>query len=244
MGEPVTQAEGAGPQDGLSETARDRSDRIEEALRDRICMLDYPPGQRLSEAELAAEFGISRTPLRRVLARLEAEGLVDAVHGVGTFVTDLADDALDQIYHLRIALCILPARLDPRPPSPALCRQFRALAARAAALPADPTNRRDFARLILDFILAQGQLSANRPLMQMTRHLYLQTARIWIHSLAADDLDLAEEIAIFAREAEDVCTALQAGDLEAAASIHRAHVSMSFRRILARRQRPAPPDRR
>ena len=54
-------------------TARARSERIYRSLRDRICLLDYPPGARLSEEELAAEFAISRTPLRKVLARLEAD---------------------------------------------------------------------------------------------------------------------------------------------------------------------------
>ncbi|MDO7654393.1 MAG: winged helix-turn-helix domain-containing protein, partial [Paracoccaceae bacterium] len=52
-------------------------------IRSRISVLDYPPGMRLSEVELAEEFGTSRTPLRRVLARLEDEGLVKPMHGVG-----------------------------------------------------------------------------------------------------------------------------------------------------------------
>ena len=54
--------------------ARQRFERIHRVLRDRICLLEYGPGARLSEVELAREFGISRTPVRRVLGRLEAEG--------------------------------------------------------------------------------------------------------------------------------------------------------------------------
>ncbi len=57
-------------------------------IRQRICLLDFPPGAQLSETALAEEFGTSRTPVRRVLARLEEEGLVQSVHGVGTLVTD------------------------------------------------------------------------------------------------------------------------------------------------------------
>ena len=52
-------------------TARDRFERLHAELRDRICLLEYAPGTRLSEEALAAEFGVSRTPLRRVLGRLE-----------------------------------------------------------------------------------------------------------------------------------------------------------------------------
>lgn len=216
-------------------SARDRTDKIEEVLRDRICLLDYPPGMRLSEAELATEFGISRTPLRRVLARLESVRLLHSVHGVGTFVTDLADEELDQIYRLRIELAQLAGRLDPVPPSDTLLAQFRQLAARAAALPPDPDTPRPFAQLIMDFILAQSQLSANQPLMEVTRHLYFQTARIWVHSLFTSALDLSEELAVFAREVADVLSALEAGDLDAAASIHRTHISLSYRRMRARR---------
>ena len=39
-------------------------------MRRRICLLDYQPGTRLNERELAAEFGISRTPMRDVLQKL------------------------------------------------------------------------------------------------------------------------------------------------------------------------------
>ncbi len=217
-------------------SALERAEQLEEELRDRICLLDYPPGMKLSEAELAAEFGISRTPLRRVLARLEAAGLVSSVHGVGTFVTDLRDEELDQIYRLRLELASLAGRLDPVSPSADLLSRFRRLAVRARALTPDPDVPRPFAQLIMDFILAQSELSANAPLMDTTRHLYFQTARIWVHSLMSTQLDLAQELDLFAREVEDVVAALEEGDLEAAALIHRAHVSMSWRRMQARRK--------
>jgi DNA-binding GntR family transcriptional regulator len=223
-------------QDSAPLSARDRAERIEEILRDRICVLDYPPGMRLSEAELAEEFGISRTPLRRVLARLESAHLLHSVHGVGTFVTDLADEELDQIYRLRIELAQLAGRLDPVPPSTALLTQFRDLADRAMALQPDPETPRPFAQLIMDFILAQSQLCANKPLMEVTQHLYFQTARIWVQSLFTSSLDLAEELSVFAREVADVLAALEAGDLDAAASIHRTHISLSYRRMRARRE--------
>ncbi len=67
-------------------SARERADRIYRILRDRICLLEYAPGSLISEEELAQEFEVSRTPVRRVLGRLESEGLVQSVHGVGTLV--------------------------------------------------------------------------------------------------------------------------------------------------------------
>ena len=78
--------------------SRERFERIYRTLRDRICLLEYPPGARLSEEELAEEFAISRTPVRRVLGRLESEGLIEARHGVGTIVTDVELEELAQVY--------------------------------------------------------------------------------------------------------------------------------------------------
>ena len=66
-------------------SARERADRIYRILRDRICLLEYAPGSLISEEELAQEFEVSRTPVRRVLGRLESEGLVQSVHGVGVW---------------------------------------------------------------------------------------------------------------------------------------------------------------
>ena len=76
------------------ETAsKERFQRIHRALRDRICLLEYLPGQQLGEKELAEEFGTSRTPIRRVLGRLEAEGLIERRHGIGTIITEVHPDA-------------------------------------------------------------------------------------------------------------------------------------------------------
>ena len=69
-----------------------RFEAIHAEIRERICLLHYPPGHTLRRAELAREFGISRTPIRRVLQRLEYEGLVESRHGIGTIVT-LIDSA-------------------------------------------------------------------------------------------------------------------------------------------------------
>ncbi|MGH6873750.1 MAG: GntR family transcriptional regulator, partial [Aestuariivirgaceae bacterium] len=43
--------------------ARERFERIYGIIRDRICLLEYEPGARLAEEDLAREFGVSRTPI-------------------------------------------------------------------------------------------------------------------------------------------------------------------------------------
>jgi DNA-binding GntR family transcriptional regulator len=197
----------------------------------RICLLDYPPGTRLSEEAMAREFGVSRTPLRRVLGRLETEGLVQSIHGVGTIVTDVEIGELIQVYRLRTALAELAGRIDPVAPDPELMAEFEALAARAKTLVAEP-DPRGFAQLNIDFFEAHMALTSNEPLREISRRLYYQTHRIWLKSVSARRIDLLEEMQVFDREVEDYVRALRIGDLEAAAHVHRAHISMSFTRML------------
>jgi DNA-binding GntR family transcriptional regulator len=221
-----------------NETARDRFERIHDDIRMRICLLDYAPGERLSEEALAAEFGISRTPLRRVLARLESEGLLQSVHGVGTFVTDVEIEELTQTYQLRLELAELTGRLEPVAPDAALWSEFRVLSAKSKALIKAPDPRR-FAQINVDFFLCLQQLTANEPLREISGRLYFQTTRIWLKSVFASRIDLHDEIQVFDREIDDILRALEVGDLHSAALIQRAHISMSFHRMLNGSRRPA-----
>ncbi|MEZ5778642.1 MAG: GntR family transcriptional regulator [Paracoccaceae bacterium] len=210
--------------------ARGRFERLHATIRTRICLLDYAPGMRLSEEALANEFGVSRTPLRRVLVRLEGEGLLHSVHGVGTFVTDVNIEALEQTYRLRLELAELTGKLDAVHPDAPLWEKFQDHADRSRSLLNDPDPRR-FAQLNMDFFLALMQLTLNEPLRQISERLYFQTTRIWLKSVFASKIDLVEEVIVFNREVEDILTALRVGDLHAAALIQRAHISMSFHRM-------------
>lgn len=212
-----------------SESAsRQRFERLYRTLRNRICLLDYPPGTRLSEEALAAEFGISRTPLRRVLGRLESEGLLRSVQGVGTIVSDVDIDALTQVYQLRMELAELLGKLSPVAPSEETIALFRSLHARSLHLVETP-DPRAFAELNMEFFHALIRLTDNEPLRAISERLYYQTSRIWLKAIPR--IDLAEEVAIFSREIADILTAVELGDLEAAGHIRRSHVSMSFTRL-------------
>ncbi|WP_157018180.1 GntR family transcriptional regulator [Mesorhizobium xinjiangense] len=214
--------------------ARERFDRLYRTLRDRICLLDYPPGARLREEALAEEFGVSRTPLRRVLGWLEAQGLVRSVQGVGTIVTDVDIVALTQVYQMRMELAELIGKLSPVEPDAETLALFRALQARSRTLAVTP-DPRAFAELNLDFFYALLRLTANEPLREISERLYLQTSRIWLKSIPR--LDLAEEIAIFSREIADILAAVEIGDLEAAGLTRRSHISMCFARLRAQSAR-------
>lgn len=215
--------------------ARARYERIYHTLRERICLLDYPPGMRLREEDLAAEFATSRTPVRRVLARLEDEGLLRSVHGVGTIVTDIEIDDLQQVYQLRVELAELFGRVAPNEPGPEERRRYRCLLARCKELVPTP-DAREFARLNMEFFHLFTQLTVNEPLRAISERLYYQTTRIWLKTasrLAAYEDMLLNEIRVFQREMTDIVAAIECGNLSAAGHIRRAHIAMSFARLYA-----------
>ena len=216
--------------------ARGRFERIYRTLRDRICLLEYPPGMRLSEEELANEFEISRTPVRRVLARLESEGLIEARHGVGTIVTDIEIEELEQVYHLRLELAELVGRLSPLPRSAADLDRIRSLIARYDDASHDPDHKA-FARLNMEFFAEIGAMTGNQPLREISERLYFQTSRIVLKLMPR--LNLAEEFAAFRREMEDTLGAMEIGDLESVGYIRRSHIAMSFKRMMRYASRPS-----
>jgi DNA-binding GntR family transcriptional regulator len=205
-----------------------RTHAIYEVLRDRICWLDYPPGTRLGEVELAAEFGVSRTPIRSVLARLEAEGLVDVRRGVGSMVTEIDLPTLMQTLELRQELTMVVARLTPGTGIGGILPELQAILGDTDKV-ADAAG---FARLNARYFEAMLGLTENRPFREVARRLYYMTARLWVHASAR--LDLADELAHFRRELGEVIAALERGDLEAVGHVRWLHLAASAERLRLR----------
>lgn len=208
--------------------SRERFERIYKVIRDRICLLEYQPGERLGEEELAREFEVSRTPIRRVLSRLEGEGLLESRHGVGTFVTDVDIDALSQVFQLRMELAVLIGKLDPIPRSDADVARVRKILARCDELLKAP-DAKVYAQINMDFFQELGAMMGNAPLREISERLYYLTTRIWLK--AVPHLNLRDEIIVFRREVADVLAAMEVGDLEAVGHIRRSHISMSVKRM-------------
>ncbi|MCJ1696080.1 MULTISPECIES: GntR family transcriptional regulator [Rathayibacter] len=79
-------------------------DRTVDALRRRIISLDLQPGSPLSENELSAELGISRTPVRESLLLLKEEGLVQIFPQRGSFVSRVDPERVAQAQFIREAI--------------------------------------------------------------------------------------------------------------------------------------------
>lgn len=77
------------------------SERAYQEIRGRILNGALPPGSQLKEEELADTCGVSRTPVRDALRRLEAEMFVRRSESQRTFVAEWSVDAIDEMFTLR-----------------------------------------------------------------------------------------------------------------------------------------------
>ncbi|MDQ7857710.1 MAG: GntR family transcriptional regulator [Armatimonadota bacterium] len=82
-----------------------------ERIRSLILSGQYRSGTKLREEELARQFGVSRTPVREALRKLESEGLVRYLPQRGVLVNGLSDREMLEIYTIRASLEGLAARL-------------------------------------------------------------------------------------------------------------------------------------
>lgn len=84
---------------------------VSEALRQAIHNGMLKPGERLMEIQLAEELGVSRTPIREAIRRLELEGFLVMVPRRGTYVADISIKDINEVYEIRTALDVLAAGL-------------------------------------------------------------------------------------------------------------------------------------
>jgi len=89
-------------------------DEIQKTLEERLLDRFYVSGDRLNERTLAAEFGVSRTPIREILARLQSDGLVEYRERRGVFVKQVSLSYVQSLLELLAALESSCARLAAR----------------------------------------------------------------------------------------------------------------------------------
>jgi DNA-binding GntR family transcriptional regulator len=104
----------------MADTDHKRTNRrvVCETIRRKVLTLELPPGAALSENELAAALGVSRTPIRESLILLAEEGLVRVFPKIGSFVARVDPDRVADAQFIReavelAALDDMPADLDP-----------------------------------------------------------------------------------------------------------------------------------
>jgi DNA-binding GntR family transcriptional regulator len=197
--------------------------RVARGLRDRLRTGALPPGTLLSQSDIAAEYGVSRIPVRDALHLLAAEGLVD-LGGAGAVVTGMSIAELQELYEMREAI-------EPVVTAIAVPNVGRAEVAQMAALaeqmetegisPADwlEANAR-FHALVYE--------RADRPRMvALTEQLRRLTDRyVYLH------LDVIGDVEHLHDEHRRILEAVRRGDPREVADLTRLHLETSHEFIL------------
>lgn len=140
----VTQA----PQDGDLPAVNSSQlyEQVYQSLRDGILRGRFAPGERLSAVHLATHFGISQTPVRAALARLEGDGLIEISPRRGTFVARCSEKDVHEVFQLRrIIECAALEHID-RLTEGTIARMEQIVTESASLV--DGQRYRDYARYI------------------------------------------------------------------------------------------------
>ena len=191
-------------------------------------LLDYPPGTALREETLAEDFGVSRTPIRRVLQRLEFEELVVHTPGAGVVVTTIDLKSLREVYKVRRKIAEFVGEMMVSRVGAGDIEDLQHIFQATRAL-RDEYNPKELARQYNTFHDVMLWFINNRPLQRIQDRLYYQTSRVWLDILP--DLNWEEEVDIMAAEITDVIAALEEKDMKKVAAIRRENMSLLLRRM-------------
>lgn len=201
--------------------ARLTASDVHAMLHERIVAGTLRPGDRLREAQIAAEMGVSRTPVREALRRLEGDGLVAHEAHKGAVVRQLDYRAVTELYAIREVLEGTSAALAARHMSET---EIDALEDIVEAGGRHRDDAREAARLNKVFHTALCTGAHNRYLVKILDQLALAMALLGPTTLGMDarrDAAVAEHRAILA--------AVRARDAEAAEAAARAHIRAAQR---------------
>jgi DNA-binding GntR family transcriptional regulator len=197
------------------EAQKDAYDLILDAIDTGL----YGPGDRLVESELAERFGVSRTPIREALQRLETQSMLTRT-GRSLIVASLDHNQLAELYVVRAELEGLAARLAAQHATPEEVRVLYGMVEHDKGLVNDPgklsrANRRFHKQLHL--------ASHNRYLIDQLDLVHRSMALLATTSLAADGRgDMALE------EHKAIVKAIEKGDGDAACDALKRHLSFAF----------------
>lgn len=204
-------------------------DEVYNAIYAQLMTLKIPPGGRISVDSLVRELGVSQTPIREALSRLEAQGLVTKTHLVGYSATNQIDRSkLEQLYELRFLLePFAAARAATRMTDEALSG-LKKLSQEMSEPPKDGDPRRAysaFARKDADFHDLIALSSGNELVQETLARLYIHVHlfRLYYHSLATTAANA---------EHARILDALKAKDPVAAEEAMRDHIQRSRDRFI------------
>lgn len=192
--------------------------KLKTAIRKRY----IKQGSQLVEVALAQQLGVSRTPVRSAIKRLEAEGLVNSIPNRGAFVITPTQKEIEETFLVRAQLEIMATRLTSLRVTPKQIDELRNLISLETKV-FDESNLDEYYAANDNLHLKIAELSGNRVLYSYIKEL-LDRTRIFL--ILYDPFYKLEYRPTSEHEA--IIDALAAGDAERAASAVETHINSSI----------------
>jgi DNA-binding GntR family transcriptional regulator len=201
------------------------SDQAYAALRARIVGGELAPGARIAEAELAADLGISRTPLREAVLRLADEGLIDVYPQSGSFVAPISLAAVAEAQFVREHLeCAVIRETAARIDAAGLATLRQLLSGQQAAQREGDPDR--FYELDEALHAAFAALAGRAGVWRIVQH-----SKVHLDRVRRLSLPVAEHIPRLIRQHRAIVDALDARDPACAEAALRTHLREVFSTI-------------
>lgn len=214
-----------------------------EALGERIRDGRLAPGDKLpTEAAVMAEFGVSRTVVREAISKLQAGGMVETRHGIGTFVVGAGDGSVfriepHQLGTLRDVIAVLELRIGIESEAAGLAAQRRSAANLAAmraavdAFAAAVEEGRDAVAADFQFHSEIARATQNEHFAGLMATLGAQIIpRARLEAAAAVDPQRQAYLRRVNAEHESIYDAIVTQDADAARAAMRTHLANSRER--------------
>ena len=202
--------------------------KIYQTIRKRILYLEYKPRQILNEKVLAEEFGMSRSPIKDVLNRLEWEQFVRVIPRTGSMVTEIEFSKVMNIYQVRFEIEAFEARLAGDRFSSKHNEKLKILYDSCKKL-LDKENLKGLVKIDTSLRDIIHDAAGNPVLAQVSDRLYWQTFRLWFTILNTGDWH--EEVTAVINELENLLESFSFGSIKKMGEIRRNQLSSHFERL-------------
>jgi DNA-binding GntR family transcriptional regulator len=192
-----------------------KTDMVAALIRELLITGELRPGEQLRQRDLAQRFGVSQTPVREAMRRLESEGLLscDTHRGFTVVAADLG--RVEENFRIRAALESLGASLAAGKVDPAGLRRLRELNEQMRALAADDDDDPRYAELNREFHFTVYEYAHSPLLLSLMRLLWAS-----LHGGPRVSRTHAES----ARQHDQILAALAEGDAGAASARTYQHI--------------------
>ena len=197
-------------------------------LRERILYMEYQPGQILNENMLAQEFGVSRSPVRNVLNRLEWEQLVRIIPRTGSMVTEIEFNKIMHVFQVRFECEVLEIQLAANQLGESQRILLQEIKNRCAALFGNK-DRKALAAVDADLRNIIHEAAGNPVLKEISDRLYTQTFRLWYGAM--DKGDWNEEVSSMVQEIGNLTDLIHDRNTKSMGSFRRKVLTDHFDRM-------------